>query len=240
MLDSSGKLPPGMLQGNVNQLGDFDQCLSIEENFENERENTEEIFGKYCLVSIDLQLPNSMQTVDRLIHSHYVIKSKLTDVCIIFHIPNEYFKYTALLTYLLEYTCIYIFSKHSKYHSKILSIVKSILLDQYSYRDEYVEVQKTRQIFYVLVGGQVMFLLRIFSITYDFLQPGHRIPKFASMYWALCVPHTCSNEDVKEAVISQLKKLQISGLKKDVSLEKFMCQTRNEKKRFTLGTVTTA
>ena len=76
-------------------------------------------------------------------------------------------------------------------------------------------------------------------MPYNFLQPGHRIPKFPSMYWPLCVPHTCSHQDVKEAVISQLKKLQISGLKKDVSLEDFMCQTRNEKKIFSFGTVLT-
>ncbi|XP_063233051.1 nose resistant to fluoxetine protein 6-like [Bacillus rossius redtenbacheri] len=41
MLDSSAKLPPGLLRGNANQLGDFDGCLSARE-------------GSYCLASLDV------------------------------------------------------------------------------------------------------------------------------------------------------------------------------------------
>lgn len=79
MFDSSGKLPSSLLKGNVNQLGDFDQCISVEGRYGNERTNYD-IYGKYCLVSIDITLPQTMQEIDDLIHSYYVIRSKLTDV----------------------------------------------------------------------------------------------------------------------------------------------------------------
>jgi hypothetical protein len=46
--DSSAKLPSGILRGNVNQLGDFDQCLSVA------AQENPSIVGKYCLASVDV------------------------------------------------------------------------------------------------------------------------------------------------------------------------------------------
>lgn len=73
MLDASGKFPSGVLNGNLNQLGDFDECLSIELP----------ISGKYCLASLDLNAENLgfSAEVDSLIHSHRFFKSNLSDVC---------------------------------------------------------------------------------------------------------------------------------------------------------------
>lgn len=70
-------------------------------------------------------------------------------------------------------------------------------------------------------------------------QPGHRIPKFASMYWALCIPHSCSNHDVREWLVQQLQKLEIPGLLKAVSLDESMCQTKNQNDKFGFATVST-
>lgn len=43
MYDSTAKLPSGILSGNLNQFGDFDQCLAVAAGpFE----------GKFCLASI--------------------------------------------------------------------------------------------------------------------------------------------------------------------------------------------
>ncbi|XP_069696138.1 nose resistant to fluoxetine protein 6-like [Periplaneta americana] len=50
MYDSSAKLPSGILRGNVNQLGDFDQCLAVGDG-----EESPSIDGKYCLASVDVR-----------------------------------------------------------------------------------------------------------------------------------------------------------------------------------------
>ncbi|XP_015511176.1 uncharacterized protein LOC107217967 [Neodiprion lecontei] len=54
MLDSSAKVPSGLLRGNINQLGDFDQCLGVKAYVKVD-EKTVKVQGKYCLATIDLQ-----------------------------------------------------------------------------------------------------------------------------------------------------------------------------------------
>ncbi|CAB3361100.1 Hypothetical predicted protein [Cloeon dipterum] len=49
MLDANAKIPPGILRGNVDQLGDFEQCLSV-------RSPDNQIRGKYCLPEIEFKL----------------------------------------------------------------------------------------------------------------------------------------------------------------------------------------
>lgn len=74
--DSSAKLPSGLLNGNVNQLGDFDMCLSAQSD-------DGPVKGQYCLASLEVQIPNSpyLAGLHKLIQSHYHFKSKLEDVC---------------------------------------------------------------------------------------------------------------------------------------------------------------
>ena len=81
MYDSSAKLPSGILRGNTNQLGDFDQCLSIG------TDKASNIEGKYCLASVDIEAtPFSYDDVDSLkkavyyARSYEFIKSKARDV----------------------------------------------------------------------------------------------------------------------------------------------------------------
>ncbi|XP_012259544.2 uncharacterized protein LOC105688083 [Athalia rosae] len=54
MLDASAKLPSGLLRGNLNQLGDFDQCIGVKAHVKID-EKTVKVQGKYCLATIDLQ-----------------------------------------------------------------------------------------------------------------------------------------------------------------------------------------
>ncbi|XP_011298799.1 uncharacterized protein [Fopius arisanus] len=55
MLDSSGKMPSGLLRGNANQFGDFDQCLGVSSKIRLDDKQTLRIQGKYCLASVDIQ-----------------------------------------------------------------------------------------------------------------------------------------------------------------------------------------
>lgn len=73
--DASAKLPSGILNGNVNQLGDFDLCLRSNSKRDN-------IKGQYCLAALQIKAPSSMYMagIHRLTHAHLAFKSKLDDV----------------------------------------------------------------------------------------------------------------------------------------------------------------
>lgn len=70
MYDSNAKLTSGILNGNVNQFGDFDMCLSVP--------------AKYCLASMQIEAPNSdyLSALHQLVHSRFPFKSQLGDVSV--------------------------------------------------------------------------------------------------------------------------------------------------------------
>lgn len=76
MYDASAKLSSGILNGNVNQYGDFDQCLNTAAKSDNFR-------GKYCLaniqpeVSLNSEYLNYLRTLSLSFEAY---KSKFEDV----------------------------------------------------------------------------------------------------------------------------------------------------------------
>lgn len=73
--DSAAKLPSGVLNGNVNQLGDFDMCLGA-------LSGDGGVQGQYCLAAIEVQKPKNpyLASLHKLVHSHYHFRSRLEDV----------------------------------------------------------------------------------------------------------------------------------------------------------------
>lgn len=148
MYDASAKLPSGILRGNVNQLGDFDQCLAVTSQDE------PRIDGKYCLASVDVESTKlntndieSLQHAVQLAQAHEFIKS--------------------------------------------------------SYRD-----------------------------------PGHFIPRFTTITWAVCVPASCSPTDVHQALQEALHNYNgTTGLIFDVHVDPEMCYVKHETGK-PLGTAT--
>lgn len=51
MIDSSAKLQAGLLVGNINNIGNYDECLDI-----NTYSNGSFIMGQYCTVTIEPNL----------------------------------------------------------------------------------------------------------------------------------------------------------------------------------------
>lgn len=49
VIDSMGSLPVGLLSSTITQLGDFDQCLSVDGIFEETS-----FVGKYCLATVNI------------------------------------------------------------------------------------------------------------------------------------------------------------------------------------------
>lgn len=91
MYDASAKLPSGILRGNVNQLGDFDQCLDVTSQDE------PRIEGKYCLASVDVESTNlntneieSLQQAVQLAQAYAFIKSSYRDVSFIQNTPIQF------------------------------------------------------------------------------------------------------------------------------------------------------
>ena len=77
--DASGKLPAGLLNGNVNQYGDIDQCLQVRSPWKGPV-----IKGRYCLTTMALRLsdPNHplLRHIHQLLQSHDMMRSELDDV----------------------------------------------------------------------------------------------------------------------------------------------------------------
>lgn len=74
VFDATAKPPSGILSGNGNQYGDFDECLSIDAA----------VRGKYCLASLIINFGDEQKykKLDYLIHSGHYIRSNITDVSI--------------------------------------------------------------------------------------------------------------------------------------------------------------
>lgn len=81
MYDATAKIPSGLLNGNINQFGDFDECVGIE--------GTDGIQGQYCLAYLQLTVDESrldLRHLHRLVHSHYAFRSNVTDVSTYVHV----------------------------------------------------------------------------------------------------------------------------------------------------------
>lgn len=71
MIDSAGKIPSGLLEGNIFNPGHFDQCINI---------NYKQLNGKYCLIKLPTsgkgQMSENVQTemrrqmVSQMYHFH--------------------------------------------------------------------------------------------------------------------------------------------------------------------------
>ena len=51
--------PAGILSGTTTELGDFDQCLSVDGSFKEEK-----FVGKYCLATVNLPRPHLYEPIE--------------------------------------------------------------------------------------------------------------------------------------------------------------------------------
>ncbi|XP_061386381.1 nose resistant to fluoxetine protein 6-like, partial [Musca vetustissima] len=88
--DSTGKLNSGILNGNINQLGDFDQCLRVHQqqmvngggDDDAATGSNVEMKGQYCLAYAQPELPHKskrLQTFFNLVRSHGPFRSEFDD-----------------------------------------------------------------------------------------------------------------------------------------------------------------
>lgn len=76
MNDATAKISSGIFNGNVNQYGDFDQCLNVDAP-------NDEFQGKYCLAYLQPLTSKSLKYTEylrKLLQSHEAFKSNFNDV----------------------------------------------------------------------------------------------------------------------------------------------------------------
>ncbi|XP_060661802.1 nose resistant to fluoxetine protein 6 [Drosophila nasuta] len=85
MHDASGKLNSGILNGNINQPGDFDQCLAIQQQQAatgNDDVTSDVLRGQYCLAYAQPVLPHKskrLQAFFKQLQSHGPFRSEFND-----------------------------------------------------------------------------------------------------------------------------------------------------------------
>ena len=80
MFDANAKISSGLLNGNIHQFGDFDQCI-------NAASPTKQFQGKYCLSHIMFEIPKSQEYLNHLKHQMLALNpfdSEFDDVSVIF------------------------------------------------------------------------------------------------------------------------------------------------------------
>ncbi|XP_046383567.1 nose resistant to fluoxetine protein 6-like [Ischnura elegans] len=75
MFDASAKFPTGLLHGSTLEAGNFDECLAIETT-----SGTHPMSAKYCLSSVRLRLPASLELEN---HKHQLIWHKIKNSTLI-------------------------------------------------------------------------------------------------------------------------------------------------------------
>jgi hypothetical protein len=67
VLDSSTKIPEGVLEGSLIHMGDFDECLEV-----NVQEEWGSFKGQYCLVQANVNLTGNRTEVSWIAVARYI------------------------------------------------------------------------------------------------------------------------------------------------------------------------
>lgn len=69
-------------------------------------------------------------------------------------------------------------------------------------------------------------------------QPGHFIPKFTTINWALCLPAACSADDAERALESALEEYNgTAGIKFTTNVDSNMCYIKQKSQAYSKETI---
>lgn len=72
----------------------------------------------------------------------------------------------------------------------------------------------------------------------DLFQPGHFIPRFTTLNWALCLPAACSAADARKSIESSLQSYNVtSGIEFSINVDPEMCYVRQKPQTYTKETI---
>lgn len=70
---------------------------------------------------------------------------------------------------------------------------------------------------------------KIYLYMTIYFQPGHRVPRFGTVNWAVCTPASCSAQDVEASLRHTLDKHTTrTGLNITIQVDSEMCQLRRK------------
>ncbi|GFG30830.1 hypothetical protein Cfor_00758 [Coptotermes formosanus] len=76
------------------------------------------------------------------------------------------------------------------------------------------------------------------SDAFHHLQPGHRVPRYSAIHWALCVPASCNASDVQVALSDTLHRhTEGTGIGFNVRVTDSMCQTQDDRLHLPSSTI---
>ena len=92
------------------------------------------------------------------------------------------------------------------------------------YRNVKVKYYKKKTYILIYISLLIQKIV-IKKVNFRTFQPGHRVPRFNTVNWAICAPSACSANDVETALKHTLAKHTAeTGLKITVKVEPEMCQ----------------
>lgn len=114
MHDASAKIPSGVLSGNINQLGDFDECLNV-------KAPNNEFTGKYCLTYVQMTVPDylpKLGQIRKLLQAHDAFVNDFDDVSTT---HSTFFSLVFLNPIMVKFKmCLfYVRNFKQKFHSKM-------------------------------------------------------------------------------------------------------------------------
>lgn len=84
----------------------------------------------------------------------------------------------------------------------------------------------------------VFFVLNNLPIIHLIFQPGHFIPKFTTVNWALCLPAACSAKDAVRTLENALEEYNTTiGIKFTVDINSNMCYIKHKSQSYSKETI---
>ena len=69
-------------------------------------------------------------------------------------------------------------------------------------------------------------------------QPGHFIPRFTTVNWALCIPAACSAADARKFMAAALQPYNMtSGIKFSIDVDAEMCYVKQKPQNYSKETI---
>lgn len=200
--DANAKLPSGLLNGNINQLGDFDQCLRV-------RGPTDGLVGKYCLAYIQINIAKEWTRLNRIrkyIQSHDAFVSEFNDVSMIAFI--FIFRACGAVSFWGMFA--------------VLLLIFYVYMFNVNIKNQWMTPSQTTR------DDAITYITWIpWRLCCFYLQPGHRVPRFSLINWAVCVPSGCSHTDVEHSMNAFLLNATAdTGIEYQLRVEKNMCQIK--------------
>ncbi|KAH8387642.1 hypothetical protein KR093_008506, partial [Drosophila rubida] len=182
MLDATGKIGAGLLRGNINQLGDFEQCTQLATAVKQPPAKPVRIYGKYCLAQIELRATSGeLKDALHLLHgrglwhahlknvSHTRAQTCHTPVSTVFCLPMQPKHFVARYSVANWGVCV----PHACSAHVVHSIIETSLRPyndtglqfHVDVRDEHCTVQRKRRSFSKLLARDNNFAMGIFGLS---------------------------------------------------------------------------